>query len=83
MACFRGEVFHLGRVNMHQKNSNHVGSHHVEGFQGCLIYKEDKYPKTIDTSDESPCTFARARSFNLKLICYWTSGRRCIAKTGS
>ena len=56
MACFRGEVFHLGRVNMHQKNSNHVVSHHVEGFQDCFMYKEDRYAKTIDTSDESPCT---------------------------
>ena len=57
MACFRGEVFHLGRVNMHQKNSNHVGSHHVEGFQDYFLYKEDRYAKTIDTRDESPCTF--------------------------
>ena len=55
MACFRGEVFHLGRVNMHQKNSNHVGYHHIEGFQDCFIFKEDRYAKTIDTRDESPC----------------------------
>ena len=56
MAYFRGDVFHLGRVNMHQKNSNHVGSYHVEGFQDYFLYKEDRYAKTIDTSDESPCT---------------------------
>ena len=40
---------------MHQKNSNHVGYHHIEGFQDCFIYKEDGYAKTIDTSNESPC----------------------------
>ena len=43
---------------MHQKNSNHVGSHHVEGFQDCFMYKEDRYAKTIDTRDESPCIFS-------------------------
>ena len=52
MACFRGVVFHLERVDMHQKNSNHVGSYHVEGFQDCAMYKEDRYAKTIDTWDE-------------------------------
>ena len=31
---------------MHQKNSDHVGSSHIEGFQDCS--------KTIDTWDE-PC----------------------------
>ena len=40
---------------MHQKNSNHVGYHHIEGFQDCFIFKEDRYAKTIDTRDESPC----------------------------
>ena len=48
---------------MHQKNSNHVGSHHVEGFQGCLMYKEDRYAKTIDTSDESPCIYIERERF--------------------
>ena len=61
MACFRGEVFLLGRVNMHQKNSNHVGSHHVEGFQDYFLYKEDRYAKTIDTRDESPCRYSQGR----------------------
>ena len=42
---------------MHQKNSNHVGSHHVEGFQDYFLYKEDRYAKTIDTRDESPCSY--------------------------
>ena len=37
---------------MHQKNSNHVGCHHVEGFQDYFLYKEDRYAKTIDTWDE-------------------------------
>ena len=41
---------------MHQTNSTHVGSHLVEGFQECFMYKEDRYAKTIDTRDESPCT---------------------------
>ena len=40
---------------MHQKNSNHVGSHHVEGFQDCSKYREYRYDKTIYTWDESPC----------------------------
>ena len=52
MARFGGEVFLLGRVNMHQKNSNHVVSHHVEGFQDCFMYKEDRYAKTINSWDE-------------------------------
>ena len=58
MACFTGLVFHLPRVDMHQTNSTHVGSHHVEGFQEYFIYKEDRSAKTIDTWDESPCTTA-------------------------
>ena len=40
---------------MHQTNSTHVGSHLVEGFEECFMYKEDRYAKTIDTQDESPC----------------------------
>ena len=40
-----------------KKNSNHVGSHHAEGFQDSFMYKEDRYAKTIYTRDESPCTF--------------------------
>ena len=64
MARFGGEVFLLGRVNMHQKNSNHVVSHHFEGFQDCFMYKEDRYAKTIDTSDESPCTLRRSYLFS-------------------
>ena len=55
MACFIGVVFHLPRVNMHQTNSTHVGSHQVEGFQDCFMYKEDRHAKTIYTRDESPC----------------------------
>ena len=42
---------------MHQTNSTHVGSHLVEGFQECFMYKEDRYAKTIDTRDESPCMY--------------------------
>ena len=52
MPWYTGVIFHLPRVNMHQKISNHVGSHHVEGFQDCSMYKENRYAKTIDTCDE-------------------------------
>ena len=65
MAWSRGVIFHLPWVNMHQKNSNHVGYHHIEGFQDCFIYKEDRYAKTIDTRDESPCTLVMAKSVRL------------------
>ena len=53
---------------MHQKNSNHVGSHHVEGFQDCFMYKEDRYAKTIDTSDESPCTMVSTTEMLLTYV---------------
>ena len=52
MALYTEVIFHLPRVNMHQKISNHVGSCHVKGFQDCSMYKEDRYAKTIDTWDE-------------------------------
>ena len=52
MALYTRVIFHLPRVNMHQKISNHVGSCHVKGFQDCSMYKEDRYAKTIDTWDE-------------------------------
>ena len=46
---------------MHQKNSNHVGSCHVEGFQDWSMYKEKKVGLGIDTWDETPCTVAKLR----------------------
>ena len=65
MALYRGVIFYFPRVNMHQKNSNHVGCHHVEGFQECSMYKADRYAKTIDTWDESPCSSKKpARRFS-------------------
>ena len=48
---------------MHQTNSTHVGSHLVEGFQECFMYKEDRYAKTIDTWDESPCTILNSTTY--------------------
>ena len=56
MEWLRWVVFNLPRVDMHPTNSTHVGSYHIEGFQECFIYTEDRYAKTIDTWDESPCT---------------------------
>ena len=32
MELFTRVIFHLPRVNMHEKISNHVGSHHIKGF---------------------------------------------------
>ena len=32
---------------MHQKNSNHVGYHHIKAFWYCSMYKEDRYARTI------------------------------------
>ena len=57
MACFTGVISHLPWVNKHETNSDHVGSHHVEGFQDSYMHKEDRYAKTIYTRDESPCIF--------------------------
>ena len=42
-------------------------SHHVEGFQDYFLYKEDRYAKTIDTRDESPCTSSAALGSSLSL----------------
>ena len=55
---------------MLQKNSNHVCSHYVEGFQDYFMNKEDRYAKTIDTRDESPC-IRYVRAYALRLEGDW------------
>ena len=52
MVCFRGVVYHLAQVMIHNIKPNLVGYHHVEGFQDCSMCKENKWGLEIATRVE-------------------------------